>query len=483
MEFTNFTLRLFGSDDRQAPHRFAVEATRGGDERKHGPVPVRYHPREIQPLLRKLEKPHAHGALKNRELIELGERLGRMLLPSGVRETLLESMAEGVALRVSLKIDDHRLTSLPWEYVHLQELGGFLAHDPRISIARLAHHDPHESSVGSRAPATLRGNLNVVFGFAEPDDVGEDIDQVSALLALYLARRSRSLGRLDAGFIHRLTRDKLERLDSASDLDSLIGLIDPETRGGFWEDSESEMEMVRCVDALAEVTHLEEVLQAAEAVVEKISGWTATSIPDDVHVFDFSGHGGLFPKQGVDEHGKLISPPVRHGDGSRHRSMEFERGVKYHLSQQERRDLAVEGMMVLEDGEGNHRIVWADEAAGKLKARGVQVVVLNCCQSGKRSAGPIFQWSGLAARLLRAGIPAVVGMQQNISDHAAISFSFGFYSALAQRLPLDEAVARGRAEILKLERWGAVSKDRRRDSQDWGVPVLYLGTPDGVAFE
>ena len=65
-------------------------------------------------------------------------------------------------------------------------------------------------------------------------------------------------------------------------------------------------------------------------------------------------------------------------------------------------------------------------------------------------------------------MPAVVAMQYEITDGAAIEFSRDFYEALADSLPVDAAVTEARA---------AVSMD---SMLEWGTPVLYMRSPDGL---
>ena len=111
-----------------------------------------------------------------------------------------------------------------------------------------------------------------------------------------------------------------------------------------------------------------------------------------------------------------------------------------------------------------HHVLWSDTLARVLKDGNVKVVVLNTCQSAGRDPRRVV-WAGVAVALLKAGIPAVVAIQFNISDETAISFAQDFYKALASGLSLDEAVAYGRRVIMERD-------DDKRD-QDWGLPVLY----------
>ncbi len=117
------------------------------------------------------------------------------------------------------------------------------------------------------------------------------------------------------------------------------------------------------------------------------------------------------------------------------------------------------------------RLVSAETLAMNLNGRGIRLAVLGACNSGRRDA--INAWTGVAPALTKkASIPAVVGMQYTIQDHNTIAFTRRFYRALAAGQPIDAAVSDGRIAIAS-----ASESDR-----DWGVPVLYLRTDDGVLF-
>jgi hypothetical protein len=75
--------------------------------------------------------------------------------------------------------------------------------------------------------------------------------------------------------------------------------------------------------------------------------------------------------------------------------------------------------------------------------------------------------------LVRNGIPAVLAMQYEITDQAAMALSRAFYDALADGLPVDTAVSEARKAInLEVE-----------NTLEWGTPVLYMRSPDGVLFD
>ena len=99
----------------------------------------------------------------------------------------------------------------------------------------------------------------------------------------------------------------------------------------------------------------------------------------------------------------------------------------------------------------------------------IRLVVLNSCQSGQADGQhPFF---GIASSLVTRGIPAVVAMQQPISDAAATVFAEEFYRAIAETLPIDTALSEARRAIAN-----------RLHSLEWATPALYLRSQDGVLF-
>jgi hypothetical protein len=100
----------------------------------------------------------------------------------------------------------------------------------------------------------------------------------------------------------------------------------------------------------------------------------------------------------------------------------------------------------------------------------LRLAVLNSCDSAKAEDTDVF--SSTAASLVRQGTPAVVAMQYEITDLAAIEFSRSFYEAIADGVPVDSAVSEARKGI-------AVSIS---GTLEWGTPVLHTRAPDGVLF-
>ena len=130
------------------------------------------------------------------------------------------------------------------------------------------------------------------------------------------------------------------------------------------------------------------------------------------------------------------------------------------------------GVLLLADEKGKAIRVDAQVFASELRASGIAMVVLNACQSATESAARSFM--GLAPSLIRVGVPAVVAMQYAISDSSALHFSRTLYKALADGWPLDAAVTEGRK---------AISARVTADDMDWGIPVLFMRSGDGVLWK
>ncbi|MFZ4660145.1 MAG: SUMF1/EgtB/PvdO family nonheme iron enzyme [Caldilineaceae bacterium] len=131
-----------------------------------------------------------------------------------------------------------------------------------------------------------------------------------------------------------------------------------------------------------------------------------------------------------------------------------------------------EGLIHLADATGKAAPLYATQLA-RLLARqrhDLRLVLLNACEGAR--GGRLDLFAGTAATLVGSGIPAVLAMQYEITDDAAIAFARTFYEALADNLPVDTAVADARNAMTL----------RNRFSLEWGTPVLYLRAPDGRLF-
>ena len=91
---------------------------------------------------------------------------------------------------------------------------------------------------------------------------------------------------------------------------------------------------------------------------------------------------------------------------------------------------AAEGLIALTDELGGTHRLGATKLSQLIGSRrSLRLVVLNACESGRASANDVF--SSTASVLTRRGVPAVLAMQYEISDRAAIEFSRAFYEAVA----------------------------------------------------
>ncbi len=131
-----------------------------------------------------------------------------------------------------------------------------------------------------------------------------------------------------------------------------------------------------------------------------------------------------------------------------------------------------EGLIALADEQGQKHLLSATQVASLLaEHQDLRLVLLNSCEGAK--GGKLDIYSSTAAILVRRGLAAVLAMQYEITDRAAIEFSRTFYRALAYGLPIDAAVAAARAAV----------NIEVNNSLEWGTPVLYMRSPDGVLFE
>jgi WD40 repeat protein len=73
---------------------------------------------------------------------------------------------------------------------------------------------------------------------------------------------------------------------------------------------------------------------------------------------------------------------------------------------------------------------------------------------------------------MNEGIPAVVAMQYEITDPAALAFAAAFYEAIAHGTPVDKAVTMAR-ETLKVT----------LGSLEWATPVLFLSSSETRVFQ
>lgn len=107
------------------------------------------------------------------------------------------------------------------------------------------------------------------------------------------------------------------------------------------------------------------------------------------------------------------------------------------------------------------------ELAQVLTRAKVKLAVFNTCWGAQpeQAQQKSLPRSSLAEVLLHHGLPAVVAMRDSIADEEAISFIQVFAQTLAERKPVDEAVAIARQHLLTLYHFNQPA---------WTLPVLYM---------
>lgn len=104
-----------------------------------------------------------------------------------------------------------------------------------------------------------------------------------------------------------------------------------------------------------------------------------------------------------------------------------------------------------------------------LNENTLRLIVLNACQTAHFQQNNPFL--GMAQAFVQQGVPAVVAMQFQISDQAAILFSHEFYAALADGYSIDTAVTEARVAI-----------STRYKGSEWGACRLFMRANDGLLW-
>jgi AAA-like domain/CHAT domain len=132
----------------------------------------------------------------------------------------------------------------------------------------------------------------------------------------------------------------------------------------------------------------------------------------------------------------------------------------------------IAGVLLLEGSDGGTQRVNAEQLADQLQNhKTLSLAVLNACEGARTSARDPF--AGIAQTLAGRCLPAVIAMQFEISDKAAIRFASNFYDSLALGHPVDTALSQARLAISTLE----------ESNLEFGIPVLYMRSADGKIFD
>ena len=192
-------------------------------------------------------------------------------------------------------------------------------------------------------------------------------------------------------------------------------------------DVQSEIDAVK--DALAQF------VASGKVVIEELENATPTTLVSKVrqnppHIFHFIGHGALLPSGG--------------------------------------------GGLALDNGRKSHVMLDGDRMLRLFQGDDTKLIILSACQSGansdkteKSSSAQAFM--GLAPKLVDGGLPAVVAMQYDLPNIAAQPFMQTLYEFLALGKPLDTAVTEARIGL----------DFNILESPYWGIPVLFMRSPDG----
>ena len=163
------------------------------------------------------------------------------------------------------------------------------------------------------------------------------------------------------------------------------------------------------------------------------------SLERPTHIFHFAGHG------------------------------EFEKSLGEQIG-----TLEGKGQIALCNSNGEPLPFPAEKLALNLARCGVRIAVLNASQSATRDSSR--RLSGLVPALVNVGIPAVIGVNGDITDKSAVPFSRAFYRTLAAGNSIDTAVTNGRLSIFNQKTY------EEPYWSEWGNPVLYLRTDDSTIF-
>ncbi len=180
------------------------------------------------------------------------------------------------------------------------------------------------------------------------------------------------------------------------------------------------------------VNGLQDLIQSGLVKLERLPRATLTNLQrqlrkEDYHIFHFIGHGG-FDSQAED------------------------------------------GVLLLVDEAGRGRPVSGRFLGTMLHdQKSMRLAVLNACEGARASRTDPF--SGVAHSLVQKGIPAVIAMQFEITDEAAITLAHEFYGAIADGYPVDASLAEARKAVFA-----------HNNDIEWGTPVLYMRSRDGRIF-
>ncbi len=131
-------------------------------------------------------------------------------------------------------------------------------------------------------------------------------------------------------------------------------------------------------------------------------------------------------------------------------------------------------VLFLEDEEGLAEPVRDSDIVDRLQSSDQlpHLVFLSACESAKRTSEDENPFVGLAPKLVSAGVPAVVAMQDVVPMLTARQLTAEFYRYLVvEHGIVDQAL--NQARLMLYDRQG---------SQDWAIPVLFMRLGEGQLF-
>ena len=126
-----------------------------------------------------------------------------------------------------------------------------------------------------------------------------------------------------------------------------------------------------------------------------------------------------------------------------------------------------ETYLACEDDDGELKPIFGDDLRRIIRDSGLQLIVLSGCMTAQTHHQDALK--GIGTALLHDSLPAVLAMQYSILDESGIEFASKFYEELSQGSSVLEAVNEVRLRLYDL---------RGKDRADWGLPALYLRTPE-----
>jgi hypothetical protein len=130
------------------------------------------------------------------------------------------------------------------------------------------------------------------------------------------------------------------------------------------------------------------------------------------------------------------------------------------------------GFLLLEDERGKAHWCEAETIGDLLRNKKIRLLTLTACDTAVPSSDESL--IGVAHAAHKAGVPAVVAMQQPVLDTAALAFALSFFAGLIGGESLESCMTAGRLSI---------KRALGNDHLEWSIPVLFSSLPLAEAVE